>query len=260
MISSRRSGKFEPIGKAGNNKIKMLKTLVMAAALLLAGVGIPVSAQQQDPDLARLEKGTILVHSEKDPASGDRVGVGKVIFQAPLETAWAVITDYVSYPKFVSDVRELKVEKKEGNQRWVRMKLKNVWPFPDYNLLLAIDESRESGSIRFQLKEGDFTRYYGSWKLSRLDQSRTMAEYRLFQYVGWWWFPLVPNALTNNSLVSSHLNNFQKRISDVQIENSLAPEKVIKPFWRKSNFKDGKEDKSKTGSQKPAPSPEEQKK
>ncbi len=211
--------------------------------------------------MARLEKGTILVHSEKDPQTKDLVAVGRVIFTAPLETAWQVLTDYNSYPKFLSDVRELKVEKRDGNQAWVRLKLKNVWPLPDYDLLLLSEEAKEPGAIKFSEKEGDFTKYYGSWKLTSLGPGRTLAEYRLFQYVGWWWFPFVPSTLTNNSIVSGRLEDFRNHIRDIQIENSLEPGKVIKPIWRKSIFKGkAKQKADKKTEPQPKTSPEDQKK
>jgi len=238
----------------------MIKRLITFFLIFSSGFSYEAFAQQESKERARLEKGAILVHSEKDPGTGDQMAVGRVIFQAPLDTSWQVITDYLSYPKFLSDLRELKVEKKEGNQTWVRVKLKNVWPFPDYNLLLSFEESKESGAIKFQMKQGDFAKYYGSWKLIGLDQSRTLAEYRLFQYIGWWWFPMIPKTLTNNSIVSGQLNDFRKYIRDIQIENSLEPDKVIKPFWRKSIFKDRKETESKTNNKDSTPAPEDQKK
>ena len=110
-----------------------------------------------------------------------------------------------------------------------------------------IEEFRESGIIRFQMKDGDFSRYYGSWKLTSLEPTSTLAEYRFFRYVGWWWFPFVPDVVSNNSIAKNQLNDFKKHIHEVKIENSLEPEKVIQPFWRKSIFKDlKKEEKEKS--------------
>jgi len=202
----------------------------------LTGV-LAALGRNQAKEMARLEKGSILVHSEKDPQTKDNVAVGQVIFSAPLETAWQVITDYESYPKFLFDIHELKVEKREGNRVWVRLKLRNIWPLPDYDLELAMEESKEGRTIRFTETEGDFTSYYGSWKLTSLGPGKTLAEYRLFSYVGWWWFPFVSSTLGNNSIVSGRLDDFRKQIRDLQIEKSLEPGKVIKPLWRKSIFK-----------------------
>jgi hypothetical protein len=70
-----------------------------------------------------------------------------------------------------------------------------------------------------------------------------LAEYRLYRYVGWWWFPFVPNTLNNESLVSDELSAFQKRIKLVKEQKSTQPGDVIKPIWRKSPFKE--KDKSK---------------
>jgi ribosome-associated toxin RatA of RatAB toxin-antitoxin module len=245
---------FETREKEKDNQSEMKRAIIFSL-IFFSVLGANAFAQLNQKDMERLEKGAILVHSEKDATSGDQIAVGRVIFPAPIETVWQVITDYASYPKFLSDVRDVRIEKKEANQTMLRLKLKNLWPFPDYDLLIQIDESREAGAVKFQMKEGDFARYYGSWKLIPLkagnNQDRTLAEYRFFQYIGWWWFPMIPKTLTNNSLVSNRLDDFRKRIRDIQIENSLEPEKVIQPFWKKSIFQDRKKQEQEKDKQEP---------
>lgn len=220
-----------------------MRTKIFALGLMFgAGLCLALKAQESEKELGLLKKGKVLVHTERDSETKDFISVGRVIFPAPLETSWQVITDYRRYPEFLSDVREMVVEKRDDNQVLARMRLKNVWPIPDFKVLLVIEEFREAGIIRFQMKDGDFSRYYGSWKLTGFESKQTLAEYRFFRYVGWWWFPFVPDAISNNSIVRSQLNNFKKHIQEIQIENSLEPEKVIQPFWRKSIFKDLKKE------------------
>jgi ribosome-associated toxin RatA of RatAB toxin-antitoxin module len=215
----------------------------LGALLVFCLAAGAASAQLTDKQMAKLQKGDIITLTEKDPATGDRVSKGFVIFQAPRDLAWKVLTSYSEYPEFISEIKDLKVEKRDGAKLWVQINFQNLFPFPDFKCRAVINENPTSGAISLKMEDGDFEKYYSSWKLTSLDKNKVMAEYRLYKYVGWWWFPLVPNYLSNESQVGEYLNSFKKQVQIIQVQNSSQPNELIKPIWRKSIFKDKKKGK-----------------
>ena len=210
--------------------------------------------------MAKLQKGDIVTSIVKDELSGDHVAIGKAIFYGSEDLVWKVLTNYSSYPEFLSDVKELKVGKREGSRVNLSIRFHNLFPFPDFKCDVAVDENASDGSLKLTMQKGDFEKYYASWKITPLDQSKVLAEYRLYQYVGWWWFPFVPNTLNNESLVSDEMTSFRKQINLTKEQKSTQPGDVIKPIWRKSPPKDKNKDKTKSKdkakSNEPAPAKE----
>jgi len=203
--------------------------------ILFSGVGLAQEAK--DKELKKLEKGNILVEAVREQKDGDRVSVGKIIFQAPVETVWSVLTDYSSYPDFLPDVTKLKIKKREANQVWLDIAFRSVWPFPDFTAQILMEEFEDSQMVIFQKQKGDFERYYGSYKLEAVGEDRTLMEFRFYQDIGWWWLPFIPNYTSNNSTVEDYLKAFRKQVFQVQVSKSK-PGEVIKPYWKKSIFKD----------------------
>jgi len=222
----------------------MKKLLLIFSVALAFFTATPAVLGQVNPkDMVKLQKGEVLVTTEKDAASGDHQTIGKAIFQAQTDVVWKVLTNYEAYPQFLSDVKEASVQKRDGNKVWIQFKFHNVFPFADFKCLMVAEESQAEGVLRLKMEQGDFDKYYASWKFTVLDPAKILAEYKMYRYVGWWWFPFVPNTLSNESMVSDNLTAFRKQVKFVQMQNSSQPEQVIKPIWRKSMFKD--KDKSK---------------
>jgi len=217
----------------------------LAAGLVFTAAAQAVFAQITAKEMAKLQKGKILTSTEKDKASGDRIAKGQAIFQAPSDIVWQVLTNYQAYPEFLSDIKQMKVVKREGDRVWVKLRFRSLYGFPDFKCTAVIEEFRSDSSLKIQMEEGNFNKFYASWKLTPLDQTKILAEYRLYRYVGWWWLPFIPDRLTNESIVSNHLEAFRKQIKLVQMQNSSQPDQVIKPFWRKSIFKGKKKEKPK---------------
>jgi len=211
---------------------------------LAVGLAYRAFAQAPDKDMIRLQRGEVITSMVKDPASGDYVATGRVIFDAGQELSWKVLTDYQAYPEFLFEVKELKVSKRDGNKAWIDIRFRNLFPFPDFRCLASVEESLAEGSIKIKMESGDFQKYYASWKLTPLDQSRVLAQYRLYRYIGWWWFPFWPNPITNESMVSDQLNAFRKQIRLVKDQKFSRPDDAIKPFWRKSRYKSEQKPKS----------------
>jgi len=227
---------------------KIITMLWMLAGLVAYGPRM-LWAQIPEKEMARLKKGNVITFTEKDPGTGDRVAVGRAIFTASQELAWKVLTNYASYPEFLSDVKELKITKRDGNKLWIRVRFRNLFPFPDFKCQALVEEFPSEGRLKITMEQGDFDQYYASWKLSSLDSSKILAEYRLYRYVGWWWFPFVPSTLTNESMASDQLQAFRKQVKLVQDQKVSQPGDVIKPIWRKSIFKDKSKEKPKGAAQ-----------
>ena len=213
----------------------------MLAGLMVFSPGL-VLAQISEKEMAKLQKGAVITFTEKDQGSGDRIAVGRAILTAPRDLVWTVLSNYSSYPEFFSDVQELKIIKREDNKVWMQVRYRNLFPFPDFKCQMLAEESAGDGWLRMTMEQGDFEKYYTSWKLTSLDSSRVLAEYRVYRYVGWWWFPLVPTSMTNESMVSDHIQALRKQLKLVQEQKVTQPGDVIKPIWRKSIFRDKSKD------------------
>jgi len=223
-----------------NSKTFIRATVAFCALCLAAGIA---HAQPTQKQMARLQSGYVITQTAKDETSGDRVSTGYVIFRAPQEMVWKVLTNYAEYPEFLPDITTLKVEKKDAAKLRVQINFRNLLPFPDFKVRAVIDENHSAGIVSLKMEDGDFEKYYTSWKLTSLDQDQVLAEYRLYKYVGWWWFPMVPNYLGNESQVGEYLNAFKKQVQMAQVQDSSNSSQLIKPIWRKSSFKDKKKPK-----------------
>lgn len=228
-----------------NPMSKRALILSLAAAFVFAASSRGAFAQITAKQMAKLQKGKILTYTEKDKASGDRIAKGQVIFHAPFDIVWQVLTNYEAYPEFLADIKKVKVIKREENQVWADLRFRSLYGFPDFKCSAVIEELRVDSALNLRMEKGDFDKFYVSWKLTPLDQEKILAEYRLYREVGWWWMPFIPDRMTNESMVSGHLESFRKQIKLVKMQNSSQPDQVIKPFWRKSIFKGKKKEKPK---------------
>jgi ribosome-associated toxin RatA of RatAB toxin-antitoxin module len=217
---------------------KKFLTSTLAAFCLLCLIAGAARAQLTDQQMDRLKKGIVITQSLKDEASGDRVSSGFIMLPAPPELVWKVLTNYPAYPEFNSDIKVVKVDKKEGDKLWVEMNFRNFFSLQDFKVRAQVDENSAARAINLKMEQGDFEKYYLSWKLTVIDKDNLLAEYRLYKYVGWWWFPLVPNYLGNESQVRDTLNAFKKQVQMVRAQDSSNPDQLIKPIWRKSDLKD----------------------
>lgn len=90
----------------------------------------------------------------------------------PVEKFFAVITDYESYPEFLPEVEEVKILDKKGNRKTVYFKVKYLKTV-EYTLDMVEEKNKE---VRWKLKEGDFKKNEGMWKLKK-EGSGTDATY-----------------------------------------------------------------------------------
>jgi len=218
------------------------KKIILALILFFSGLSV---LSDESKEWRKLERGAIIVKNQKDPQTRDRISLGRVLIPAPWEVVWGVLTDYQSYPQFYPKLKEIKLLKKEGSRVWLDMVFSNLFLFSDFKARMVYEQEPSQWFLSYQIEEGDFKKFYGSWKLSPVNQTHSLVELRLYQYVGWWWFPFIPSSAFNNSLVSELLHSLRKQVEKCQLENGSKPEEVIKPIWRKSRYKELEKKKAK---------------
>jgi len=96
------------------------------------------------------------------------------------EALFSVITDYESYPQFLSDMEDAKILSREGNVVEVEFTL-NLIKRLRYTLRLT---EQAPTSVSWTLVEGMFKRNTGSWKLAEQPDGRTRATYHIEVGVG----------------------------------------------------------------------------
>lgn len=117
---------------------------------------------------------------------------------APIETVYAIITDYAKYPEFLDDVKAVKVLSQGGGAARIEQTLSLVKEVTMTLKLTEVPNTSVSwvteGGSRF-LKKND-----GGWKLEDLGGGRTRATYGLDVEVGVWVPKKIVDSLTGSTL------------------------------------------------------------
>jgi len=210
------------------------------SCLLLAGMGVwlwPKRVLGQENEDDKLKRGDILISFRPSPFSDLSEVTGVILFNAPLAIVWKVLTNYDDYARFLPDISQSKVERKEGAVVWQRVEVHNLWPLPDFHYLLKITNRPEAGEIGWQMLEGNLKNLYGRWKLEPFaaNPNQTKAMYTLLQDPGGFFGDLTQNFSTR-SLVLERLDAFHAEIQLEKTRQDGQPERVIRPNWRKAIF------------------------
>ncbi len=131
-----------------------------------------------------------------------------VVFNAPIDKCFAVISDYERYPEFLPEVRKIRTSNRRGNEVDVHYEAEVV------KVIKYAVHMREEGPTRvsWTFIDGEFMRdNKGGWVLEDQGNGTTKATYNIEVAVG----PLVPKTILN-TLVDSQLpkllDNFKRRI------------------------------------------------
>lgn len=131
-----------------------------------------------------------------------------IVFDAPIETAYAVIADFAKYPKFLKDMTSVKVIKSTKTSAEVSFAL-NLIKKIEYTLTLTL---KSPTTVSWKLKSSDSLRKdSGSWKLKKMDANTTEATYTLDVEFGMLVPGFISKMLIGSSLPSTLLA-FKKRI------------------------------------------------
>lgn len=131
-----------------------------------------------------------------------------VVFNAPIEKCFAVISDYERYPEFLPEVRNIRTSNRRGNEVDVQYEAEVV------KVIKYTVHMREEGptKVSWTFIDGEFMKdNKGGWVLEPLGEHQTKATYSIEVAVG----ALVPKTIVN-ALVDTQLprllENFKRRI------------------------------------------------
>lgn len=134
--------------------------------------------------------------------------IKNIIFNAPIEKVYQVVTDFEKYSEFVPETTEVIVHKKTKSSAEATFKIK-VMKEVSYTLKISL---KEPTRVSWSLIKGDFMKSNdGSWTLKKIDKNTTEAVYELEVGLGL----LVPGAVSKaliNSSLPKMMDAFKKRI------------------------------------------------
>lgn len=131
-----------------------------------------------------------------------------IVFNAPIDKCFAVISDYERYPQFLPEVKKIRTSNRRGNEVDVHYEAEVV------KIIKYAVHMKEEGPTRvsWTFIDGEFMKdNKGGWVLEDQGNGTTKATYSIEVAVG----PLVPKTILN-TLVDSQLpkllDNFKRRI------------------------------------------------
>ena len=114
-----------------------------------------------------------------------------IVIKAPIQVVYQTIVDFVSYPEFLNDIKNAKVDWCDDKKMDVSFNLHLIKEI-HYTLQIALKPPRE---ISWKLKKSDLLKKNdGSWRLKSLDKNLTEALYALDVELGLW----VPKSITES--------------------------------------------------------------
>ena len=125
-------------------------------------------------------------------------------FKAPIETVYSVLSDFDSYPNFMTGVSSVDVLSTEGNKVRARYNINVIKKF-EYTMDHILTAPNK---IEWNFVEGDlFKTSTGSWELKSVDDSTTEVTYTLDMD-----FKVMVPGMMSKKLVSSNLPSMMKSI------------------------------------------------
>jgi ribosome-associated toxin RatA of RatAB toxin-antitoxin module len=134
-----------------------------------------------------------------------------IIFKAPIEKCFAVITDYERYPEFLPEVKKITTSNRRGAEVDVHYQA-DVVKIIKYSVHMREESPNR---VAWSFIEGEFMKdNKGGWELKDLGDGTTQGTYTIEVTVGLLVPKTVVNALVDTQLPTL-LENFKKRIEAV---------------------------------------------
>jgi hypothetical protein len=141
-----------------------------------------------DEQFAALDGGKVLVHLEAVSGTAVKKATAVAIVDAAPESVFGVLTDYASFVHFMPYCRKVDVQKKEGDQTWVRFELDFRWPIGDRHYELCLTDTRETVDGKTVLTSrwtyvpdsGNINDTYGSWEVRPYKSGTSFVRYTVF--------------------------------------------------------------------------------
>jgi carbon monoxide dehydrogenase subunit G len=198
-----------------------------------------VQAQAWLSEDDRLARGEVIISFKEAPGTSLHDVEGVILIDAPPELIWEALTDYASYHRIFPSISGSEVlEHKEDTSR-VRIRINNLWPYPDFEYVLVIKEDKSAWSVSWNMEEGNLKTTYGScsFQLFPPDAEKTKVVYVLSRDTGEWFVPGFSKDLDNRNILIERLLALRKEIREKK--KALEEKKndsEIKPKWRKALF------------------------
>jgi len=134
-----------------------------------------------------------------------------IVFNAPVEKCFAVISDYERYPEFLPEVRKIKTANRRGVEVDVHYEAEVVKV-----IKYAVHMKEEKPTrVSWTFIDGEFMKdNKGGWVLESRPEGKTHATYNIEVQVGL----LVPKTIINvlvDTQLPKLLENFKKRIESM---------------------------------------------
>ncbi|PIR20553.1 MAG: hypothetical protein COV45_05765 [Deltaproteobacteria bacterium CG11_big_fil_rev_8_21_14_0_20_47_16] len=135
----------------------------------------------------------------------------EIVVEAPIAIAFDVITNFAQYPKFLKDMKAVKVIKATKTSADVFFRLDLIRDV-EYTLSFKL---KSPTSVTWKLVEGSmFKKNTGSWKLKKLDANTTELTYTLEVDFGLFVPSMISKMLISQSLPAT-LKAFKTRIESL---------------------------------------------
>ncbi|OGQ04094.1 MAG: hypothetical protein A3F82_07105 [Deltaproteobacteria bacterium RIFCSPLOWO2_12_FULL_44_12] len=130
-----------------------------------------------------------------------------ILIKTPIQTIYHCVVDFEAYPKFLSEIKSVRIEWCDDKEMEVTFKIQLIKEIT-YTLHVELDPSR---AVYWKLKQGELMKKNtGSWKFKMKDDNLTEATYSIDVEFGLW----VPKAITQTLIEKSlpqTLQRFKKR-------------------------------------------------
>lgn len=132
-----------------------------------------------------------------------------IVFNAPMEKCFSIISDYERYPEFLPEVKRIKASNRRGAEVDVQYEADLGLKVIKYTVHM---KEEKPSRVSWTYIDGDFMKdNKGGWVLEADGEGRTKATYTIEVSVG----PLVPKSFMNvlvDTQLPKLLENFKKRI------------------------------------------------
>lgn len=101
------------------------------------------------------------------------------IVDVPLQSFFNTVRDFASYPRFVTGMKETRIEESQGERRKIFFDMEMMKRL-QYSVWATEKLEGDRGEIHWTLAESSFfKKNNGSWKLKAVDAQRTEVTYSL---------------------------------------------------------------------------------
>jgi polyketide cyclase/dehydrase/lipid transport protein len=129
----------------------MKKKITFIILLMIASCCISSIAEAQlfPTDEQKLKRGEVIVSFKEVPDASYSIVQGEIVFDAPLDLVWEVLTDYYVYEKIFPDIDGVEVLEIKGNSSRVKIMVRNLWPLPPTEYVLVFKEDKKNLAINW---------------------------------------------------------------------------------------------------------------